>query len=109
MSDDGKSMLDGWLKAAEEALQKASDAVADAWGATEGSRRQAWETAKQAVDQASEALDQGIDVAKTTWDTTSGSGGDAASSAQPADTDTGAETAEPEDDTADEDGTKDAT
>ena len=67
MSDKGNSAAESWLQKAEDALQRATEAVAEAWKATEDVRGQAWETAKHAVDQAAEALDHGIDAAKQTW------------------------------------------
>lgn len=66
--DSEPSKVDSWLKQAEDALQKASEAVSEAWMATEGTRREAWLTAQRAAAQASEALDQGIDAAKGAWE-----------------------------------------
>ncbi len=67
MTDQGTSSSDNWLKRAEEALQRAGEAAAEAWKATEDVRGQAWETAKRAFNQAADALDQGIESAKAAW------------------------------------------
>ncbi len=103
MTEPSRSKIDDWLKRAEEALKRATDAVGDAWKATEGQRREAWETAKRAAEQATDALDRGIEAAKERMDkdTPPAAGDEATESTTSADTqhdgdgDAGAETAEP--------------
>lgn len=71
-SETGK--VDVWIKRGEDALKKATEAMSEAWKATEDKRREAWETAKKAAEQATDALDKGIEAAKEKMDRTAAQG-----------------------------------
>lgn len=57
-----------WVDEAEEALNRAGEALKSAWEQTRDARMAALETAKEAANRLTEAIDQGIEVAKQTWD-----------------------------------------
>lgn len=56
-----------WLDDAEEALNRASEAMRTAWEGTKETRMSALEAAREAATQLGKAIDQGIDVARDAW------------------------------------------
>lgn len=56
-----------WVKEAEEALERAADAIRTAWEQTRDSRMNALGSAKQAAKQLGEAIDRGVDAARSSW------------------------------------------
>jgi microcystin degradation protein MlrC len=73
-----------WVVEAEDALNRAGEALKSAWEQTRDARMTALETAKEAANRLTEAIDQGIEVAKQTWDpSTSGGVADGGESGPP--------------------------
>lgn len=56
-----------WMDDAEEALDRASEAMKAAWEGTKDVRMSALEAAREAATQLGKAIDQGIDVARDSW------------------------------------------
>ena len=56
-----------WVNEAEEALERAADAIRDAWDQTRDSRMNALGSARQAAKQLGEAIDRGVEAAKSSW------------------------------------------
>lgn len=56
-----------WVREAEDALGRATEAVRVAWEETRDSRMKALESAKQAAKQLGEAIDRGVDAARSRW------------------------------------------
>lgn len=56
-----------WIDEAEEALERAGDALRTAWEETRDSRMNALGSAKQAAKQLADAIDRGVDAARTRW------------------------------------------
>lgn len=57
-----------WLDDAEEALNRASDALRAAWEETREARMSTLEAAKEAANRLGRAIDHGIETARETWD-----------------------------------------
>ena len=72
MTDNQEQDQTKWVEEAEEALNRAGDAIKSAWEQTRDARMKALETAKDAAKRLGEAIDQGIAVAKQTWDPSAG-------------------------------------
>lgn len=68
MTEQQDSEARKWMDDAEEALNRASEAVRSAWDSTKDTRMSALEAAKEAATQLGKAIDQGIDRARETWD-----------------------------------------
>lgn len=64
MTEEGKK----WMDDAEEALNRASEAMKAAWEGTKDVRMSALEAAREAATQLGKAIDQGIDVARDSWE-----------------------------------------
>lgn len=56
-----------WVNEAEEALERAADAIRSAWDQTRDSRMTALDSAKQAAKQLGEAIDRGVETARRSW------------------------------------------
>lgn len=56
-----------WVNEAEEALERAAEAIRSAWDQTRDSRMNALGSAKQAAKQLGEAIDRGVDAARSSW------------------------------------------
>lgn len=56
-----------WVDEAEEALERAAEAIRSAWDQTRDSRMNALGSAKQAAKQLGEAIDRGVEAAKGSW------------------------------------------
>lgn len=56
-----------WAREAEEALERATEAVRAAWEETRDSRMSALGSAKQAAKQLGEAIDRGVEAARSRW------------------------------------------
>ena len=73
MSDEQKeSARPEWVTEAEEALERAADAIRNAWVQTRDSRMNALGSARQAAKQLGEAIDRGVDAAKSSWQDSEG-------------------------------------
>lgn len=68
MTEQQDSEARKWMDDAEEALNRATEAVRSAWDSTKDTRMSALEAAKEAATQLGKAIDQGIDRARETWD-----------------------------------------
>lgn len=75
-----------WVNEAEEALDRAADAIRSAWDQTRDSRMNALDSAKQAAKQLGDAIDRGVEAARSSWQGTEGTqpsaGGEAAPNQQ---------------------------
>lgn len=58
-----------WVGEAEQALERATEAIRSAWNQTRDSRMAALVSAREAVEQLGEAIDRGVVAARTTWQT----------------------------------------
>jgi hypothetical protein len=76
MTENRDSEARKWLDEAEEALNRASEAVKTAWEGTKDTRMSALEAAREAATQLGKVIDQGIDVARETWGSTKGKEGE---------------------------------
>ena len=56
-----------WVKEAEEALERATEALRNAWDETRESRVNALGSAKQAAKQLGEAIDRGVETVRSSW------------------------------------------
>lgn len=68
MAENPDSEARKWMDDAEEALNRASEAVRSAWEGTKDTRMSALEAAREAATQLGKAIDLGIDRARETWD-----------------------------------------
>ena len=68
MTEQRDSEARKWMDDAEEALNRASEAVRSAWEGTKDTRMSALEAAREAATQLGKAIDLGIDRARETWD-----------------------------------------
>lgn len=68
MTEQRDSEARKWMDDAEEALNRASEAVKSAWEGTKDTRMSALEAAREAATQLGKAIDLGIDRARETWD-----------------------------------------
>jgi hypothetical protein len=57
-----------WVDDAEQALNKASEALKAAWDGTREARMSTLEAAKEAAAQLGQALDKAIEAARESWD-----------------------------------------
>lgn len=72
-----------WVNEAEEALERAAEAIRNAWDQTRDSRMNALGSAKQAAKQLGEAIDRGVDAARTSWQGSEGAQASAGDEAAP--------------------------
>jgi hypothetical protein len=72
-----------WVNEAEEALERAADAIRDAWDQTRDSRMNALGSARQAAKQLGEAIDRGVEAAKSSWQGSEGTEPSAGDEATP--------------------------
>lgn len=57
-----------WMDDAQDALQRAGDALRAAWDASKPARMSALDAARQAARQLDDALDRGMSAARERWD-----------------------------------------
>lgn len=82
-----------WIDDAQDALQRAGDALRAAWDASKPARMNALEAARQAARQLDDALDRGMSAARERWDKAEaeGSGGQQPTSEPTGETTSGSE------------------
>jgi hypothetical protein len=75
-SESGDAAGRRWVDEAQEALDRAVDAIRSAWDATKDSRTSALESAKEAAQELGKVLDKGMAAARDRWGTSEDDGGD---------------------------------
>jgi hypothetical protein len=70
MTDDKSQQARKWFDEAEEALDRAAEALKSAWDETRDVRMSTLEAAKEAANRLGTAIDQGIEAARQSWDQT---------------------------------------
>ncbi len=72
MSEEDQASRPDWVKEAEEALDRATESIRNAWDETRDSRISALGSAKQAAKQLGEAIDRGVETARSSWQSSEG-------------------------------------
>lgn len=67
MTKEDEASRPDWVKEAEEALDRATEAIRSAWDETRDSRMHALGSAKQAAKQLGEAIDRGVEAVRSSW------------------------------------------
>lgn len=73
MSDERETSRPEWVNEAEEALDRATEAIRTAWEESRESRMKALDSARHAARQLGEAIDRGVDAVKSSWQSDEGS------------------------------------
>jgi hypothetical protein len=67
MTEEKDSANRRWIDDAEEAVNRATDALRAAWDESREARMSTLESAREAVTKLGSALDQGIEAARKNW------------------------------------------
>lgn len=73
MSDERDTSRPDWVNEAEEALDRATEAIRTAWEESRESRIKALDSARHAARQLGEAIDRGVDAVRNSWQSDEGS------------------------------------
>jgi hypothetical protein len=72
MTEEPTGQAKKWVEDAEEAINKATEALRAAWEGTREVRMSTLQSAKDAAAQLGKAIDQGIEAARQSWDSGKG-------------------------------------
>ncbi|MGA7272385.1 MAG: hypothetical protein WB239_15035 [Acidimicrobiia bacterium] len=68
VGENGEQARKDWMNDAQDALQRAGDAIRAAWDASKPARASALDAARQAARELDDALERGMAAARERWD-----------------------------------------